>query len=68
MERDPATGMEIHIGGELGEKVGRTARDTDTFKAFVMERLTGNLRWRVVGVVLFVLGATLDLAINLLAI
>jgi hypothetical protein len=56
------------FGGLVGGIVAQSIKNVDMFGQFTIERLAGNLRWRVVGVALIVLGAIVGLIANLVAV
>jgi len=58
---------ETFIGGDLGRHLARTMQVSDSFREFTLDRLSGGLGRRILGVVLFVLGAAVGLAGNLIA-
>jgi hypothetical protein len=59
--------VEHRIGGALGGLLGAQEQAIDTFRIFTAERLAGDLGRRILGVVLFVLGAVMSLAANIVA-
>jgi hypothetical protein len=58
-------GVQTFIGGAFGQVLAGTMQGIDTFREFALERLTGGIRLRVLGVVLILLGAILGLIANI---
>jgi hypothetical protein len=58
----------LEVGGLGIEQQLQTAHSIDSFREFTAERLVGGSRGRVDGVVLFVVGAFVGLAANLVAV
>ena len=59
-------GVSGYIGGIAGQHMAQTAHNIDSFREFTAERSEG-IRWRIVGVGLFVIGAVMALAASLVA-
>lgn len=57
----------FEIGGALGEVLGQTAATTDSFAAFVHDRLSGRQSRKLLGVAFVLGGALLGLTANLIA-
>lgn len=64
----PAPGIEIGIGGSLGQIIAGNVQNMDTFRTFTLERLTGGIRRRVLGVVLIVAGIGVGTIANLISV
>ena len=73
MEKDaeplPRTALYgVKAGGRPGGAVGEMLERGDSFRRFYAERMEGGLRDRIVGVVLFVIGAIVVLAADLISV
>jgi hypothetical protein len=65
--RTVGPGFESRIGGIGLQPLIRGMYEADSFRTFMAERLSGGLRLRVLGVVLFLAGASVAFAANLIS-
>jgi hypothetical protein len=61
----PNPNVEFVYGGGLGQILGGTLQNVDTFREFTLDRLTEGLRLRILGVALILLGAVVGLVANI---